>query len=246
VLSESAIYGWNGGALGWGEISLRLLATIAAAIVIGWDRRSAGQVAGLRTVILVAVAAALSMIQANLLLPATGKTSASFATLDLMRLPLGILTGIGFIGAGAIVRRGDLVVGVTTAATLWIATVMGLCFGGGQIALGAVTAAVTMVVLRGAKSIEWRIREERKATMTLTMGDDGPSAGEIRQHLVEAGFRILRWDVLNAHAAHETTVECIVGWWGLPAETQPPPLWEELARDPRLRSLRWTADKGDQ
>src|SRR6202000_817586 len=60
VLSESAIYGWAGGARGWGELSLRLLATIAAAIVIGWDRRSAGQVAGLRTVILVAVAAALS------------------------------------------------------------------------------------------------------------------------------------------------------------------------------------------
>ncbi len=49
-----------------------------------------------------------------------------------MRLPLGILSGIGFIGGGAILQRGDLVMGVTTAATLWFVTVMGLCFGAGS------------------------------------------------------------------------------------------------------------------
>jgi putative Mg2+ transporter-C (MgtC) family protein len=48
---------------------------------------------------------------------------------DLMRLPLGILTGVGFIGGGAILRRDDMVVGVTTAATLWLATGIGLCLG---------------------------------------------------------------------------------------------------------------------
>jgi MgtC family len=52
-----------------------------------------------------------------------------------MRLPLGILTGVGFIGGGTILKRGDLVTGVTTAATLWLVTVIGLCFGGGQLAL---------------------------------------------------------------------------------------------------------------
>ena len=68
---------------------------------------------------LVALAAAISMIQVNLLLPSAGKPSDSFVMLDLMRLPLGVLSGMGFIGAGAIVRRNDLVQGVTTAATLW-------------------------------------------------------------------------------------------------------------------------------
>jgi hypothetical protein len=71
------------------------------------------------------------MIQVKLLLPVSGKTSESFSVLDLMRLPLGILTGMGFIGAGAIVKRGSLVHGLTTAATLWFATVLGLCFGDG-------------------------------------------------------------------------------------------------------------------
>ena len=64
-----------------------------------------------------------------------GKAPDSFVVLDLMRLPLGILTGVGFIGGG-ILKRGDSIQGVTTAATLWFVTVIGLCFGGGQNELG--------------------------------------------------------------------------------------------------------------
>jgi putative Mg2+ transporter-C (MgtC) family protein len=75
--------------------------------------------AGLRTTILVCMAASVAMLQMNYLLPLTGHASDSFVTNDLMRLPLGILTGVGFIGGGAILRRGSLIVGVTTAATLW-------------------------------------------------------------------------------------------------------------------------------
>jgi putative Mg2+ transporter-C (MgtC) family protein len=73
------------------------------------------------------------MLQVNLLLPMQGKTSSSFAVMDLMRLPLGILSGMGFIGAGAIVRKDSLVHGLTTAATLWFVTGLGLCFGGGLV-----------------------------------------------------------------------------------------------------------------
>jgi MgtC family len=72
------------------------------------------------------------MLQVNYLLTLSGRSSDSFVMNDLMRLPLGILTGVGFIGGGAILRRRDIAVGVTTAATLWFVTVMGLCFGGGQ------------------------------------------------------------------------------------------------------------------
>jgi putative Mg2+ transporter-C (MgtC) family protein len=74
---------------------------------------------GLRTTMLVAVAAAVAMIQANWLMVHMPDTQVSIVRLDMMRLPLGILTGIGFIG-GAILHRGDLVLGVTTAATIWL------------------------------------------------------------------------------------------------------------------------------
>ena len=61
-----------------------------------------------------------------------GKLPTSFMVLDPMRLPPDILSGMGFIGAGAIIRRDNLLLGVTTAATLRLLTVLGLCFGGGQ------------------------------------------------------------------------------------------------------------------
>jgi putative Mg2+ transporter-C (MgtC) family protein len=58
------------------------------------------------------------MIEANLMLAVDGKTNSSFTMMDALRFPLGTLTGIGFIGAGAILRRDNAVKGVTTAATM--------------------------------------------------------------------------------------------------------------------------------
>src|SRR5262249_683836 len=122
--------------LGWEAVALRLLLTVVAGTLIGLDRGRHGRPVGLRTTLLGCLAASGSGIQAKLLMPTSGKSAESFVTLDLMRLPLGILTGMGFIGAGAILKKDDIVVGVTTAATLWFTTVVGLCFGGGQIGLG--------------------------------------------------------------------------------------------------------------
>ncbi|MEN3349802.1 MAG: putative Mg2+ transporter-C (MgtC) family protein, partial [Bradyrhizobium sp.] len=93
----------------WTDIAIRLALTVLAGAVIGFDRGARGHAAGLRTTILVGLAASLSMILANLLLAAEGKSSTSFIQLDLMRLPLGILTGVGFIGGGTILKKGDLV-----------------------------------------------------------------------------------------------------------------------------------------
>src|ERR1700732_4198620 len=117
--------------IGWGEIALRLALTVAAGILIGINRSEHGHAAGLRTTVLVCLAASLSMLQVN----------------------LGILSGMGFIGAGAIVRKDSLVHGLTTAATLWFITGLGLCFGGGQLALGMVGLALGFLVLAGIKRV---------------------------------------------------------------------------------------------
>lgn len=112
--------------LSWHDIALRLALTFVTAAVIGWDRGEHGRAAGLRTTLLLSVAACVAMLQANALMYSVGKTPDSFVVLDLMRLPLGILSGVGFIGAGAILRCDNLVIGVTTAATMWFVTVLGL------------------------------------------------------------------------------------------------------------------------
>src|SRR5882757_8366020 len=92
--------------LGWQEIALRLLLACVASLAIGYNRDEHGRPAGMRTVMLVTLTA---MLEVNLLLPMTGKVSDSFIQLDLMRLPLGILSGIGFIGAGAIIKKDSAV-----------------------------------------------------------------------------------------------------------------------------------------
>jgi putative Mg2+ transporter-C (MgtC) family protein len=138
-----------------------------AGAIIGLDRGARGHAAGFRTTILVALAASVAMIQANILLPLGGKTSESFSVMDLMRLPLGILTGVGFIGAGTIVRKGELMTGVTTAATLWLVTVIGLCFGGGQLVLGTAATALAVITLWILKWFETVIPREHRARLVL-------------------------------------------------------------------------------
>src|SRR3984885_11550864 len=137
--------------LTWDQITLRILLACAASFVIGLNRDEHGHPAGIRTTMLVCLAATLAMLQVNLLLPLAGKDPSSFVVMDLMRLPLGILSGIGFIGAGVIVKRGVNVSGVTTAATMWFVTVLGLLFGGGNLYLGIAASVIAFMVLWAVK-----------------------------------------------------------------------------------------------
>ena len=154
--------------LDWHGIAVRLILTALAESMIGLNRGGHGHPAGLRTTLLVCMAASLSMIQVNLLLGMAGKPADSFVTLDLMRLPLGILSGMGFIGAGVILKRDNVVLGITTAATLWFVTVLGLCFGGGQkAALGLIGLGFGVAVLWGLKWVEMRLPVHRTADLVV-------------------------------------------------------------------------------
>jgi putative Mg2+ transporter-C (MgtC) family protein len=152
----------------WFDLAIRLALTMLAAGVIGLNRGIRGHAAGFRTTILVGLAASVSMMQANILLTLSGKTPASFGVMDLMRLPLGILTGVGFIGGGAILRKGDLVTGVTTAATLWLVTVIGLCLGGGQLVLGMAATGLAVLTLWVLKWVDAVIPHEHHAEVVVT------------------------------------------------------------------------------
>lgn len=224
--------------LGWDDIALRLALTLAAGIVLGFDRSEHGKAAGMRTTLLVCLAASVAMIQVNLLLPLAGRTPDSFVMNDLMRLPLGILTGVGFIGGGAILRRDDIVVGVTTAATLWLATVVGLCFGGGQLGLGAVATALGLFALWGLKLLEGNLRQERSATLALEVENDGPSEEQLRRRIGEAGLAITSTSVSLAPGARRN-LHFTLRYPMAPEETQVPPLVGVLAREPGIAKIDW-------
>jgi len=218
--------------LTWTELFVRLACALTAGAVIGYNRGERGNAAGLRTTMLVCLAASVAMLLVNLLLPLAGRASDAFVTIDLMRLPLGILTGVGFIGGGAILRRGDVVSGVTTAATLWFVTVVGLCFGGGQILLGAITTALGALVLWGLDWADLRMR-----ALTLTLGEDGPAEAAIRRQLSDTGLVIrstaVAIETQRRSYAYELVESRIAG------EARVPAVVETLARLPGIAAVSW-------
>jgi putative Mg2+ transporter-C (MgtC) family protein len=225
--------------LGWHDIALRLALTFVAGAVIGIDRGEHRRPVGLRTTLLISLAACVAMLQANVMMNTVGKTSDSFIVLDLMRLPLGILSGIGFIGAGAILKRGDLVLGVTTAATLWFVTVMGLCFGGGQIGLGAAAFGLAMLVLTVLKWIEDLLPQQQSAAMSLTVAMDKFNEGELRSALEADGRKIAFWGINYVNFAHVRKVHCELQWRSRKRSKETPAFVEQWAQRAGVEELHW-------
>jgi putative Mg2+ transporter-C (MgtC) family protein len=172
----------------WQDITIRLVLAAVASGLLGVNRGARGQPAGFRTTTLVGLAAAVAMVQMNLLLPVDGKTGSSFSVMDIMRLPLGILTGVGFIGGGTILRRGDLVTGVTTAATLWIVTVIGLCFGGGQIALGIGATLMSAATLWLFVWFDLRLRRRHRATVSIALDSMTAGIPDLNATILSLGY----------------------------------------------------------
>lgn len=224
----------------WGDLALRLILTVIAGALIGLNRDEHGRPAGLRTTLLVCLAASVAMLQTNILLPTADKPPGSFITMDLMRLPLGILSGIGFIGAGAILRRPNLVIGVTTAATLWMVTVIGLCFGGGQFILGILATAIALAVLHALKRLEMHIRQDRRASLVLVVEAEGPTFEDLAGHLHAAGMWIAGQSVTYSEQARWRETHYDVRWRGLRGHHHPPGFLAEFAARPGVRRLQWS------
>jgi putative Mg2+ transporter-C (MgtC) family protein len=225
--------------LSWREIAIRLALSVLAGALIGANRERRRHPAGLRTTTLVSLAAAVAMIQANILLPQTGKAPDSFVVLDLMRLPLGILSGIGFIGAGAILKKGDTVQGVTTAATIWFVTVIGLCFGGGQLSLGAAAVGLALLVLWGFKWIEHHSIQDRRATLSLVAEAGSISGEDLSATLAAEGFHIAscstEWS--NRRGNRKWTFD--LHWRARLDSQDAPPLAKRLSAHPGVIAVQW-------
>ncbi|MER8585808.1 MgtC/SapB family protein [Mesorhizobium sp. M1338] len=194
----------------WQDIAARLVLTLLAGALIGLDREARGHSAGLRTTILVGLAAALTMAQANLLLGVGGKNPDSFASMDVLRFPLGVLTGVGFIGGGAILRRGNLVSGVTTAATLWVMTAIGLAFGGGQYGLGVAGTALTLLTLLVLKWVDVRIPRDHHAELDIAW--KAGKTGDLGEIVRPLGYRARLVGMERRPDHHDPVFSFEIGW----------------------------------
>ncbi len=129
------------------EITIRLLTALGLGGLIGLEREVHGSDAGLRTHVLVSLGSALVMVVSILM-------SQSFAGTDPARISAQVVSGIGFLGAGSILRSATSVRGLTTAASIWAVAGIGLAAGGGYYSSAAIASILILVTLWLLRFIE--------------------------------------------------------------------------------------------
>jgi putative Mg2+ transporter-C (MgtC) family protein len=159
------------------ELLLRPLLALLAGALVGLERSYRGRAAGLRTYALVCLGSALLVVLAEELSrgPAGGPG-------DSTRVIQGIVTGIGFLGAGVIVKEGFSVRGLTTAASIWVISAVGVVIGAGFYVLGAIATALTLALLSILRAVEDRLPSQSFVHCHLSfrrdqLGDEPGCAG---------------------------------------------------------------------
>ncbi|WP_028202184.1 MgtC/SapB family protein [Paraburkholderia nodosa] len=153
------------------EILSRLLIAALLGSVIGFERERLNWAAGLRTHMLVCVGAALMMlVSAFGFADVLGEKN---VVLDPSRVAAQVVSGIGFLGAGSILLRGEVVRGLTTAASLWSVAGVGLAVGGGMYTAAIGATVIMLLILAGVKPLERRfisVRQQRSIQLLVERG----------------------------------------------------------------------------
>ncbi|HEY7852245.1 MAG TPA: MgtC/SapB family protein [Caulobacteraceae bacterium] len=155
-----------------GELIANLAFAWAAGSLIGLERTYNGRVAGFRTHGLVSLAAAVAMSIAYLPLLRPGSFPPGTVLLDPSRVSQGVMTGVGFIGAGVIFKEGVTVQGLTTAASIWTTAAIGQTFGMGLWAPAAAGTVLVLVILVVQRKIEGMVPSRALGLATLRFEAD--------------------------------------------------------------------------
>jgi putative Mg2+ transporter-C (MgtC) family protein len=174
------------------EIAFRLVAALVAGGLIGLERSHRGRPAGFRTHALVSLASSLLMLVTVYELHWTpkGHTGAT-VVLDPTRMGQGIMTGIGFVGAGAIIKEGFSVRGLTTAASIWITAAIGILTGIGFYFAAAVGTLLALGTLSLFRWVEARLPTESYASfMVRFKRSEAISETDLRKLVAGHGFSV--------------------------------------------------------
>jgi len=181
------------------DVLMRLGAAILLGGAIGLEREFHGRPAGIRTHILVCLGATMIMLLPQLLVSQTNIAGVK-AVSDPGRIIAGIVTGIGFLGAGAIIRIGDMVRGLTTAAGIWFTAALGAVIGSGYIVLGLVCTGAGMFITIFFDKVEEMIPDTQYREFILTVADENlkESEFELKRTFSDYKMNVLdkyyKWD----------------------------------------------------
>lgn len=173
------------------EITFRLVAALLAGSLIGLERSHRGRPAGFRTHALVCLASSLLMLVTVYETHWFPSTSDARVILDPTRMAQGIMTGIGFVGAGAIIKEGFTVRGLTTAASIWVTAAIGILVGIGFYFAAAVATVLALGTLSLFRWIEAKLPTETYANFVVRFARDAvmPEA-ELLKAVTAHGFSV--------------------------------------------------------
>ncbi|MDO8879585.1 MAG: MgtC/SapB family protein [Coriobacteriia bacterium] len=167
----------------WREFIIHIAVAAAAGALIGLEREWREKSAGFRTLTLVSTGSAIFVLAAMTSLPDEG-----------VRMMAGIATGIGFLGAGAIIQSRGSVFGLTTAATVWMASALGVTAALGEYVLVAVGTALTLIILTVLSLIDFGSVRRETRTYELTFSPETRVSRVISPtYLHDAGLEATFW-----------------------------------------------------
>jgi len=171
----------------WQDL-IRLLGACLAGAAIGLERELHDKPAGLRTNVMICLGAALFTLLSFHV--------ADFSGHDPGRIAAQVVTGVGFLGAGAVIQSRGSVIGLTTAATIWLNASIGMAFGAGHFGLGIVATALTILGLFGLSIVEEHLANWRTtAKFQIEMEPSTEISRMIKQRVRELGLYRKSWQV---------------------------------------------------
>ena len=172
-------------------ILVKLLLAALAGAAIGLEREKHGRPAGLRTHLLVALGACLiTVVSEAFHLKYAALDGTSSMRLDPARVAAQIVVGIGFLGAGVIIKEGATVRGLTTAASLWLVAGLGMTFGMGLFVPGVMATALALLSLIFLKKLEPVINKDRYLDIAVTAVNRPGLQDELEELFAERHLRI--------------------------------------------------------
>ena len=205
---------------------VKLLLALVLGGLIGWERELYDKPAGFRTNTLICVGSTLFTIFSLKIGIIPGTDSA--------RIAAQIVSGIGFLGAGAIIRRGEAVLGVTTAATIWFVASIGMGIGAGYYVISSVGTALALAILfvfRKFENLVDRIHTTRTYHVIVSAEDD--AVRELSLVLDSCGLRVLG----NKQVKSDNRYFYEITLSGKRAEHTP--LLEKLLKSPTVKEVRY-------
>ena len=205
------------------EIVSRLLLAALLGSLVGIERERLSWAAGLRTHMLVAVGAALVMVVSAF--GFADVQNAKNVSLDPSRVAAQVVSGIGFLGAGSIMLRGEIIRGLTTAASLWSVAAIGLAVGGGLYTASIAATIIILIILAGIKPIEKRfitVKQRRQLSMLVERGSMtfhtlhealGPASPRVKQFIMQQSDDDPQMDevTITLHRVSSTEYTAICG-----------------------------------